>query len=544
MTLTNVNPETTSASHPTRPPTTSLFRYSPALIVMAIAIADLVRLCDPDLWGHVRFGQAMLSAGHIVWRDPYSYSAPGHLWLNHEWLSELIMGALYNHLNVFGLKLMKLGCTALIVVFIAAAEGEVGAPTLIQFAILLAAAVTISPQIQFRPQVFTFALLSALIYLLARDTYGRGARLWLAVPMLALWANLHGGFIIGIATMVTYTAVSTAQDIYYRRGSARALRLGGLTALAILATLATPYGIGTWRSVLHALFNPYTHVVIIDWQPLVSSLVKNSGSEALRAFYLGLAVAMMAAMLFSFIFSPTKDDLPLVIVAAVMSIAAFLAVRNITVAVIAICAPLARHLPLALERRWPAIRDDPGAARPASRANQAILAILAIVILWRGNLFSNRLTSVDPYPVSACVFMKDHGLKGNVLGLFGWGEYLIWHLAPDSKVFMDGRYDTVYPKNVIEDYLRFNFDQPGAEVAITKYPTDYVLIGPDTGARKLMDSRKDWTLVYSDAVDAPLRACELARRAYPGCAYRRHRATGQLSVGVFLTLEMRRQCGK
>ena len=127
-----------------------------------------------------------------------------------------------------------------------------------------------------------------------------------------------------------------------------------------------------------------------------------------------------------------------------------------------------------------------------------ILAILALVIFWRGNFLSNRLTSLDPYPVSACAFMKDHGLKGNVLGLFGWGEYLIWHLEPDSKVFMDGRYDTVYPENVVKDYLLFNFDQAGAEAAIDKYPTDYVLIAPDTGARKLMDSRKDWTLVYSD----------------------------------------------
>ncbi len=47
--------------------------------------------------------------------------------------------------------------------------------------------------------------------------------------------------------------------------------------------------------------------------------------------------------------------------------------------------------------------------------------------------------------------------------------------------------------------MLFNFDQAGAEAAIDKYPTDYVLIAPDTGARKLMDSRKDWTLIYSDA---------------------------------------------
>ncbi len=255
------------------PARVSLFRYSPALILVVIAIADLNRLADPDLWGHVRFGQAVLSAGHIVWRDPYSYSAPGHLWLNHEWLSELIMGTLYNHLGVFGLKLMKLGCAAVIVVFLAASESETGAPPLIQFAILLFSALAIVPYVQFRPQVFSFALLSALIYMLTREVYRRRASpLWLAVPMLAVWANLHGGFILGIATLAIYSAVSGVQDVVNHRAVARALRLGAITALSTLATLANPYGLGAWRAVLHALFNPYTRIVMVDWQPLLNAI--------------------------------------------------------------------------------------------------------------------------------------------------------------------------------------------------------------------------------------------------------------------------------
>lgn len=490
--------ETTSASQETRPAIASLLRYSPALILIAIAVADLVRFSDPDLWGHVRFGQAMLSQGHIAWRDPYSYSAPGHLWLNHEWLTELIMGTLYNHLNVFGLKLMKLGCCALVVVFIAAAESETGAPPLIQFAILITAAVIMEPQIQIRPQVFTFALLAALIYLLARDVYGRSARLWLAIPMLAVWANLHGGFVIGIATMAIYTAVSAVQDIVDHRGTARALRLGAITALAIVATLATPYGVGTWRAVLRALFDPYTRIVIEDWQPLTSGLKEHMGIVAFGMIYKELGVLLMATLLLSYILTPSKDDLPLVAVAAVMSVAALLAVRNLPIAVIAICVPLARHLPLALERRLPGIRHAPSASHPAPHSNQAILAAVALVVFWSSDFFSNRLTTTDPYPVSACAFMKDHGLKGNVLGQFAWGEYLIWHFAPDSKVFMDGRYDTVYPRRILEVFFVFNYDQPGAEIALNKFPTDYVLIAPDIPGRKFMDSRKDWILVYSD----------------------------------------------
>ena len=124
--------------------------------------------------------------------------------------------------------------------------------------------------------------------------------------------------------------------------------------------------------------------------------------------------------------------------------------------------------------------------------------MLALAIFSFTDLFSNRLTSVNPYPVSACAFMKDHDLKGNVLGLFGWGEYLIWHLPPDSKVFIDGRYDTVYPQAVLEKLFAFTYNQAGADAALTQYPTDYVLIEPDSGARKLMDSRRDWRLIYSD----------------------------------------------
>ena len=54
------------------------------------------------------FGQAVLSLNHLVLHDPYSYSAPGHYWNNHEWLSGVLMAAVFNHAGVFGLILLKL----------------------------------------------------------------------------------------------------------------------------------------------------------------------------------------------------------------------------------------------------------------------------------------------------------------------------------------------------------------------------------------------------------------------------------------------------
>src|SRR5260221_7085529 len=89
----------------------SLFRYSPGLIVISIAIADSIRLPDPDLWGHVRFGQAVLRSHHLLLRDTFSYTATGQYFYDHEWLTDILTAAIFNHAGVFGLILLKLACT-------------------------------------------------------------------------------------------------------------------------------------------------------------------------------------------------------------------------------------------------------------------------------------------------------------------------------------------------------------------------------------------------------------------------------------------------
>src|ERR1700694_3534437 len=89
---------------------------------------------------------------------------------------------------------MKFGCTAVTVLMMALAAAETRASVRIQLVVLTVAGVALIPMMQFRPQLFTFMLLSALMVLLARDSFRPpGASLWLAVPIFALWANTPGG---------------------------------------------------------------------------------------------------------------------------------------------------------------------------------------------------------------------------------------------------------------------------------------------------------------------------------------------------------------
>jgi hypothetical protein len=471
----------------------SLLRYSPAVVLLAILIADSNRRTDPDLWGHIRFGQAFIANRHLIDRDPYSYSAAGHLWRDHEWLAEVVMAAVYNAAGVVGLKLWKFVFTALTVLFIADAEAETGAPPSIQLPVLLVASIGLILQTQFRPQMFTLVCLSALLALLARDNYRRGSTIWLAVPLMALWANPHGGFVAGIATLALYTAVTALCDFAAGAGLRRATRLGLVTLAATAATLVNPYGIGMWKAVVYALRNPYTRSIINDWQPLTHALATQWHQGPSGVLLYLAVVGLIVALAVAFVASPRAGDLPLVAIAAFMSIEAFQSVRNMALAVIAVSGPLARHLAILSERR------RGGALAPDSRpVNQWLVLALCGFLMIQGGLFSSRLAEDEPYPAGAVSFIRAHELHGNLLCDFGWGQYLIWHTFPGDKVFIDGRNDTVYPPEVVHDYLLFRFDLRRGAHVLDAYPHDFVLIATSAPARHLMEQRRDWKLLYRD----------------------------------------------
>ena len=251
------------------PTAESLTRYAPAAVLIAILIADSNRHSDPDLWGHVRFGQIFVAKRHLLHHDIYSYSAAGHPWRDHEWLAEVLMAAVYNTAGVAGLKLWKFVCSAAALLCVVDTEASAGARPTLQLAILFAAAFGLVLQAQLRPQMFSFALLAALLALVARDTYRRDAPLWLVIPLMVLWVNLHGGFFIGVAALALYTAVATFCDRTDSARGRRGIRLVLLTVAATAATVVNPYGLGMWETVAHALANPYTRNVVKDWQPLL-----------------------------------------------------------------------------------------------------------------------------------------------------------------------------------------------------------------------------------------------------------------------------------
>lgn len=498
-----------AATHAKEPAATqrpSLLRYSPALVLLAIVIADAFRVADPDLWGRVRFGQIILASGHASPVDPFSYSAVGHAWLQYVWLSDVSMAWLFGHFGVIGLKLLKFGCSAALVTFVALALAETGAKLAVQIAVLLLTAIALTLGMQFRPQMFDFTFVSAIVWLLARDNYRRSGPLWVTIPMFALWSNLHPGFFVGLAAMGVYSVVSAFNDLQAGRGIGRGIRLGMILTLAAAATLANPFAAESWKSIVISFRDPLISQVMADWRPLLTRLT-TIHFPSLISLYSGYALALICALAILFAIVPAAGDLPLVAVAALMSAAAFAAERNISLAVIAMAPPLARRIAILAGRRTARVTDTAASPTRRSPANEAIVIAVAVLLALDTGLFSPKLRDAIWPPSGGVAFMDAHGLHGNILNEFAWGEYLIWHMAPQSHIFIDGRFDLVYPQSVIRDYTNFRFGAPEAARVLASYPHDFVLIEPDSEAFKFMAAQADWKLIYDD------RHCALFARA-------------------------------
>ena len=462
-------------------------------VVLSIALATADNFAEPDLWIHMLTGQTILRTGHIPRFDTYSYAAANMPWHNHEWLSQVVLAFCFAHLGVFGLKLWKLLVSTVLIVALAIGLSASRASARIQRLTLILTAVAISTQMQFRPQLFTFMMVAVVMAALAIEIYRGGAPLWILIPLFTLWANFHGGHIVGLG------ALGVAAGVLFLQGFADAARMRsawriGLVGLACAAaTLINPFGVGLWTGVAHSVGDPLIRQIVNDWVPL-PKLMLHMWRHDPRQLLQDLApIFLFVAFFASVAIARDLDDAPLVAVAIVFIAAGIYAARNVAPAVIALAIPLARHASLSLERGQVRAAQEVS-AEPAP----ALLGVCALMLALVGGTFSNRLATWKPVPTGALAYMQQHALHGNMLCQFEWGSYVLWHMGDSFKVYIDPRGELVYTDKMEGDYARFFYGMEGAQSLLDAYPHDYVLMGTETKGADLVRKDPRWHLLYSD----------------------------------------------
>jgi hypothetical protein len=209
-----------------------------ALLTLCItAIAGLFALVGADSLWLAALGRIVANRGAVPAGVPFAAAATGH-WPNTLVLAELIFHGMQAGLGNRGLLLAQLAAVALATIALTRDSLAAGATRQGTAAAVMLAALGALPSLSvIRVQLFSVALFPVLAALLRDQARAPSQCVWLVVPLLALWSNLHGAALIGLGMTLVYLAM-----VRLRQEPATAVGVG---IAAVAAMCVTPAGIHT-----------------------------------------------------------------------------------------------------------------------------------------------------------------------------------------------------------------------------------------------------------------------------------------------------------
>jgi hypothetical protein len=387
------------------------------------ATHTLLNPLDNDLWSHMRTGQWILENGKFPWDDPFVFNAHGP-YIAYSWTFEILLYKLHAWFGLSGTVwyALILGVVIMLLLF-----------TILQrlsqnftLAAALAMAFGVISWSVYRPRSWLVTVLLFIVFLdllLHYRESGRALFMWLLVPVMVLWANVHVQFVLGLMLLGLFGLEALVFKFSNHENIHRpSFKLGISVLLACgVATLVNPYGWHVYSVLLEYRhetefikrideFLPPTFRYLNEWLALglfvtggVLCFMKRNASVVFPA----LLLLMGAAFGFT-----SARSLWLVGVCGAFAIAMLKPARNAIVFEL----------------------------KPVRMA--AILPLWLVgCLVWgeRSSFTNTKLAELEAaeFPKDACTFITKNKLNGPVYSVYGWGGYLIWRL--DNKVAIDGR---------------------------------------------------------------------------------------------------------
>src|SRR5436309_9819496 len=215
-----------------------------AAYLIFLAMGEIL-LRDSDTLWQIRIGQWIVEHGAVPITDVHTFTRFGEPWMSGSWLSQVLYALSYDSMGWAGpVILTSLAIGATVAIFMYLLDGYVD-PARAVFLVTLAVLIS-GTHFLARPHMLAFPFMVAFLGGLMVAADRRTAPSWLLLPVLALWANLHGGFVLGLALIgpIGLEALWTSEA---KHRVALAVRWAMFGVAALAACCATPYG---WDTLL------------------------------------------------------------------------------------------------------------------------------------------------------------------------------------------------------------------------------------------------------------------------------------------------------
>jgi hypothetical protein len=451
-------------------------------------------IADPDFWWHLRTGQYIVQMVAIPHADPFSYTKVGQPWITHEWLSEIIIYAIFR-LGGYGLLIFVFSLIITGAFLLTYLRSPAESRPYVAGFVLLLGAISTAPTWGVRPQMLSLLLASLFLFLL--DRYRRGGNLNYLIPLpiiMLAWVNLHAGYFLGLVLIGVYIAggaIDLLVAVLFKGEQAEPapplkfiISLSITLGACILVTLANPNGVqiiiypfqtltsSSMQQFIQEWFSPDFHQLI--WQPLAwlilaligaGMISKKSISSANILLTLGFGYATLISM------------------------------RNIPFFALAAIPVLAEQVDSLV--KIPATVDSP------SRLFRIMVPILLVgILLVTGLRFVQVVqqqpkTEAENFPKAAVDWLQTHTPAGEIFNSYNWGGYLIWRLYPQYRVFIDGRAD-VYGDAFIFNYMSIYDAKPGWQAKLNDQGIQTVLVETDAPLANALRQSPGWHVSFTD----------------------------------------------
>lgn len=446
------------------------------ICVYALALINgRMLLGDSDTYWQITVGQWILDHNAFPRVDFYSFTKAGEPWISSSWLSQVLLAAAYNLAGWSGPIALAAACIAITFAMLTRILGQRIPASLAVLVALLALLLSVQ-HLWARPHVLVLPVMLAWTHgLLSASERGSAPSFWLLL-LIALWANLHGGFVFGLV-LVGACALDALWNVDRAKHKSLALRWAGFGIAALAACCVTPYG---WGSILAARkildLGELLHL-IYEWMPADFSKF-------------GLFEMSILGLIAGALYGRVKLTPPRIALVLGLLHMALSHVRNIEIFAlllpIVVLAPVSQQF--ALRPAWPA---RSGAPMPLTAA------ILILLGGWTWLVAAN--TPFAPperhSPTAAVDALKAHHPK-RVLNDLPFGGYLIWRQIP---VFVDGRAELYGEAFEMAYYRAMQLKDVNALLDILrKWDVDAVLLTPHTPAVSALDHIAGWRRAYAD----------------------------------------------
>ena len=484
-------------------------------IITAVSFLYLIRpIADPDFFWHLKSGQLITEQKELPSQDPFAYTSTAkptewkHLILTGYWLSQITYSLFYQISGLLGIVFLRF-ITVAALVFIMF-KRRYGDNTLYAGLILLFIVSILETFPIERPQVFSFLFFALLLLFLEklRNDHSTAKRniYVCTVPLLMLiWANTHPGYLVGQGALLLYVLL---EGIKFFHPLLRPIKKEAYQKLLLACFMGIVFSfinpatfhafellrLPTYLSILSS-----SNIGFITNQEYMSSVqIFEKFNDYSILLYWFTMLLTFAALIVNF----KKTDITDIALLAGTGFFSFMQVR---------------YIPFFLIASLPVI------SRSFSKQNLATLAKVILIpsaviaaLFFAGdetanikNFRTGSWIDENRYPVKSTDFIISSNIRGNMYNHYNWGGYLIWRLAPERKVFIDGRFldDKIYMQAMT---LNIAYSKEGEAVPkwksiLESYNVNYIITPisePSDPFIPLVNALlydNDWSLVFAES---------------------------------------------